>query len=200
MKLPSFLNFFSDDLEGVENNKMFNTSEVAAKVNLNEASVRRYALALENELYYIYKDINNRWMYTNNDIEIIIQIKQLIDDTGVSLKDATKNVVSKANDKLRKSGDINEAKESKDINADIEKHFQSLAPMNYYSILRDEMRYMKTDFQKIEEILKNAKESIESNMELIDKLENLEEKNKKLQEEVLFLKTKLESITNMAQF
>jgi biotin operon repressor len=193
MKLSSFLNFFEDDVPEADevkqkeekiNEQYMKRNQLSESIGLSESIIGKYALKLEEHGYVFTKNETGSRIYSKYDEDTFTEMMQLCKEQGYITKEAAMIVANKRKDR-----------ESK--NTSIQKTFDSLRPMNYYTILRDEMNAMKSDFKKIESILETAKAAIDSNMELVHKLESLEAQNVEKDNELVLLRAKLNSISNL---
>ena len=165
------------------NEKFMNRVQISEIAGLTVSVIGKYALLLEQDGYVFNKDALGTRIYSKQDVETFKEIKELCKEQGYVTKEAARIVAHRR-------------KPIKNIE-DIQMAFDSLRPMNYYTILKDEMVAMKADFKKIENILEAAKAAIDSNMELVSKLEDLESQNVKKDKELDLLREKLGSISNL---
>ncbi|PED72728.1 DUF3967 domain-containing protein [Bacillus pseudomycoides] len=74
--------------------RSFWTKEVAEHLEIGTSTLRKWCLALEQENYFFVKGAKNSRAFVQKDIQILEQMKKLIQEAGMSIESAVKVVLS----------------------------------------------------------------------------------------------------------
>lgn len=70
----------------------YKASEVAKRLGLKESTLKKYYLALEKEGYSVKRNPSNHRMFTDDDMQIIEQFRELIKYDGMTIELAAKEI------------------------------------------------------------------------------------------------------------
>lgn len=74
--------------------RSFWTKEVAEQLEIGTSTLRKWCLALEQENYSFVKGAKNSRAFVQKDIQVLEQMKKLIQEAGMSIESAVKVVLS----------------------------------------------------------------------------------------------------------
>lgn len=73
--------------------KMFGTAEFAIQVGVTKSSLKHYISILENSGYHVKRDHRNYRLFTEEDVHVFQNYKQLHQEKGMTLKEAAAVVI-----------------------------------------------------------------------------------------------------------
>ncbi|WP_234882314.1 MerR family transcriptional regulator [Bacillus mycoides] len=72
----------------------FWTKEVTERLEIGTSTLRKWCLSLEQENYSFVKGTKNSRAFVEKDIQVLVQMKKLIQEAGMSIESAVKVVLS----------------------------------------------------------------------------------------------------------
>lgn len=149
--------------------KMFGTAEFAIQVGVTKSSLKHYISILENSGYHVKRDHRNYRLFTEEDVHVFQNYKQLHQEKGMTLKEAAAVII----------GDDTIVQDAEMLPAKREYHTQVVE------------KY--ADLSKTMELLADHIQGIEAqNAQLLQLIQMQHQQNEWLKEEMSMMKHQLE--------
>lgn len=149
--------------------KMFGTAEFAIQVGVTKSSLKHYISILENSGYHVKRDHRNYRLFTEEDVHVFQNYKQLHQEKGMTLKEAAAVII----------GDDMIVQDAEMLPAKREYHTQVVEKYD--------------DLSKTMELLADHIQGIEAqNAQLLQLIQMQHQQNEWLKEEMSMMKHQLE--------
>lgn len=138
---------------------VYNSSDVAVTLKIQESTLRKYCLLLEKHGYEILKNESGHRAFFDSDIIVLKKLIEFKSNSDMTLEQATKAVVS------WKKGNVITDRDT-----------TNLSYVARYNDLLDEFKSFKEQqFQHNEELQDFAKQQVEFNKKLVERLDQQEQ-------------------------
>jgi DNA-binding transcriptional MerR regulator len=163
--------------------KEYGTKDIANMVDIAESTVRKYAQALEKAGYRFIKNENGFRIYTENDVFVFNEIKNLSKKNAMPVERIAKMIVFNQKQKIRDEAESDTLKK-------IQLNQQESSDIVQYDNRFNKLMNQLDKLNMIEDIVKELQELKEVNRQLTERVqeqekfikESLEKRNRQLME------------------
>lgn len=187
----------------IEEYKQLKTQDIASNLGIAESTVRKYCQHLAEKGYDFRRDETGSRIYTDHDQVALLELMKLRKEGKVGLDVSAEIVATRrknrrgtANGKVSPTQNVQPAE-----NKDFQNHQQVVVMQNITELMHD-IRHIKENVvskEQVNYLVQSVEKVLDSNTELLHKLNESEKQKEKVQKENQILKEKIDTSVEVTQ-